>query len=305
MLLKNRLGEDIFSIIENIRNNARLYQEKSFILRAQAIDDLEFKIIDRIDTLMESRNELKRMTRLKEFAQKVKDDLEEVDLNMFQQLRIKIAQGEYRGVQLLKLMDEYFHFNLKEIIHQDATGYDHLDTFLNGLLTYEPIPSETKLREPEMVYYQKTPARIMLELIERAELKPQDIFFDLGSGLGQVAMLVNLISGAHAKGVEFEPAFCWYARARVTDLLLKNVEIITGDARYADYSGGTVFFMYTPFNGRILLDTLQNLMGEAKKRKIRILTYGLCSYTVAQQNWLARVSQRNAGPSGLMEFQSH
>jgi hypothetical protein len=298
------MGEAIYSIIENIRIDAKLYQEKSFIVRAQAIDDLDFKIIDRIDVLMESRNVSNRMTMLKEFAQKVKDDLEEVNLNMFQQLRIKIAQGKYRGVHLLKLMDEYLHFNLKEIIHQDATGYDHLDTFLNGLLTYKPIPSETKLREPEMVYYQKTPARIVLELIERAELKPQDIFIDLGSGLGQVAMLVNLISGAHAKGVEFEPAFCGYARSRVEQLVLENVEFITGDARYADYSGGTVFFMYTPFNGGILQDTLQNLMGESKKRKIRIFTYGPCSYTVALQNWLAQVSERNVGLSGLVEFQS-
>jgi hypothetical protein len=35
-----------------------------------------------------------------------------------------------------------------------------------------------------------------------------DVFFDLGSGLGQVPILVNLLSGAAAKGMEFEPVYC-------------------------------------------------------------------------------------------------
>jgi hypothetical protein len=304
MQLNHRLRDDIFSIIETIRGNAKLYQEKSFIIRAQTMDDLEFKIIDRIDALNEDRDILDKMTDLKKIAQKTKHNLEEVDLNMFLRLRMKISQGEYRGERLLQLIAEYLDDNLKGFPHQDATGYDDLDTFLNGLLTYEPIPSETKGREPEMVYYQKTPARIMLELIKRAEFKPQDVFIDLGSGLGQAAMLVNLITAVPSIGVEFEPLFCAYARARAAELHLQDVEFISGDARFADYSRGTVFYMYTPFEGKMLQETLQNLMGEAKKSKIRIFTYGPCSPIVAQQNWLMRVNERHHESGGLVEFQS-
>jgi hypothetical protein len=52
------------------------------------------------------------------------------------------------------------------------------------------------------------------------------------------------------------------------------VDFINTDARYADYSLGIIFFMYTPFEGKMLQDVLQNLNDEAKKRKIRIFTYG-------------------------------
>ena len=65
-----------------------------------------------------------------------------------------------------------------------------------------------------MIYYQKTPARIIFELIKRADFQPGDVFYDLGSGFGQVTMLVNLLTSVVSKGVEFEPAYCKYAKSR-------------------------------------------------------------------------------------------
>ena len=303
-IMENRIGAGILSEIEIISGNGKLYQEKNFRLRAQAIDDLEFKIIDRIDALLENRDVLDKMSDLKVFAERIKRSLVAVDLRMFRQLRIKISNGEYQGANLLKLLDEYFDNNLSSILQPDTIGYNELDIFLNGLLTYQDIPGETKLREPEMAYYQKTPAGIILKLIEKAEFKPQDIFIDLGSGLGQVAILVNLITGVRSTGVEFEPAFCGYARARATELNLTDVEFISGDARFADYSEGTVFFMYTPFAGKILQETLQNLKEEAKKNKIRIFTYGSCTPLVARQNWLIRVNEMRLETGDFAEFKS-
>ena len=130
MQLKNGLRDEILSTISNIGNANSLYQEKNYYLRAQAIDDLEFKIIDRIDALNEDKNGENRMTDLKEFAQKIKDELEEVDVRMFQQLRIKTSKGKYRRGRLLELMDEYFGCRLIGSLQQEATGYDHLDAFL-------------------------------------------------------------------------------------------------------------------------------------------------------------------------------
>jgi len=280
------LHHDILSDIETIGNDERLYQEKNFNLRLQAIDYIEFHVIDRIDALMNRTDEFDLMNFLKQYAKKVKCHLEDTDTRMFHQLRTKISRGDYRGKLLIDLLDEYLDYNLTTFFQQDTTGYDNLDTFLNGLLTNQNLPVETKAREPEMIYYQKTPARIILELIKKAEFKPHDVFFDLGSGLGHVTILVNLLASVISKGVEFQPSFCNYAKACVTDLNLKHVDFINADARYADYAEGSVFFMYTPFEGKMLQDVLQNLYGEAKKRRIKIFTYGACTSEVAQQIWL-------------------
>jgi len=155
------------------------------------------------------------------------------------------------------------------------------------------MPGQTKDLEPEMVYYQKTPARIIFNLAEKSHFMKEDVFFDLGSGLGQVAILVNLLTGIKVKGIEFEPAFCDYARNCATELNLPNVAFINSDAREADYSRGTIFFMFTPFKGEILQKVLEILRKESLLRKIKIITYGPCTAQVALQSWLKLAAQQD------------
>jgi SAM-dependent methyltransferase len=155
-----------------------------------------------------------------------------------------------------------------------------------------------------MVFYQPTPARIVLELIEKADLTKEDVFYDAGSGLGQVAILVNLLSGVRTKGVELEPAYCDYARRCTRELNLSQVEFMNVDAREADYSDGTVFFMYTPFEGSLLQEVLEKLKGESCKRMIWVYTYGPCTLQVARQSWLERVDRNGDCMHKLAMFRS-
>jgi hypothetical protein len=283
----NKLYAELLDDIKAIVNDERLYQEKNFNLRAQAIDDIEFHIIDRVGGINE-------LTTLKQYVEKVKHDLEDVDVKMFQQIRAKISTGELRERLLLNQISEYFDNDLDSFLQQDVPGYDNLDVFFNGLLTDQNLPTETKVREPEMVFNQKTPARIILELIKRADFKSTDVFFDIGSGLGQISILVNLLTGVTAKGIEFEPAFCSYANDCAAGLNLTKVKFIYADARYADYSTGTVFFMYTPFEGKMLQDVLQKLSREAEKRMIKLFTYGPCTVEVGKRGWLVSKSENTS-----------
>lgn len=301
--LKTRLQEEILSVIEKIRNDQTLLHEINFNARLEAIDYLEFHVIDRLHAFMEGTDTPDQMNILKEYAQKVKGQLEEINNKIFLLFREKI-QGGYKGKVLMDLIDDYFDNNVSAFIHQNITGYDNLDLFFNGILTNQDPPVEKIQREAEMIYYQKTPVRIILALIEKAEFKPQDVFFDLGSGLGQVTILVNLLSSVMSKGVEFDGAFCNYASGCAADLHLNDVEFIHSDARYTDYSSGSVFFMYTPFEGKILADTLHNLHGEAIKRRIKIFTFGPCIREVAKKNWL-RINNSIKYSSGeFCEFHS-
>jgi hypothetical protein len=285
--LKTSLQDRLLSEIEKIRNDRTLFCEMNFNSRMEAIDYLEFHIIDRLHALIEDGHATDQMKIQEEYAQKVKRQLEEVNNKVFLLFRKKIQEG-YKGKVLMNLIDEYFDNNVSAFIHKDITGYDNLDIFLNGILNDQMLPLQTKERESGMIYFQKTPAGIILALIERAEFKPTDVFFDLGSGLGQVSILVNLLGSVISNGVEIEPAYYNYAKSSVDALHLSDVEFTLADARNADYSSGTIFFMYTPFEGKMLLEVLENLQGEAKKRGIRIFTYGPCSLEVAKQIWLTK-----------------
>lgn len=281
-----------------------LYEETNFDIRADALDFIDFYIIDRIEGLLQKAELKTELKVLKQHAQKVKFALEKIDISLFKRLRENIRTDTYTPSSFREMLYKYLEHPAGIAGRPDQIGYNNLDVFINGLLSGQAIPEPITEREPEMVFYQKTPARIILELAELAELKQDDVFFDLGSGLGQVVILMNLMSGATAKGVEYEPAYCNYAKECAEQLNLSNVEFINADAHRADYAKGTIFFMYTPFGGNMLQNMLEILKKESQKRTIKIFTYGPCSAAIARHNWLNCINGNADDLYKLYEFRS-
>lgn len=218
---------------------------------------------------------------------------------VFERLRSDIRAGHLRGPSFKALVDKHVGDEATRDPLQDPNGHDSLDTFIDDLLLTGSLPGQTRAREPGMVYYQHTPARVVFELVDQAPISGGGVFYDLGSGLGHVPMLVNLLSGSRARGVEVEPAYSAYARARAEDLNLAGVDFRTADARYADYADGTDFFMYTPFEGRMLQDVLKRLEAESRTRRIRLFTYGPCTSLAAEESWLEPIG---AGAAHIYEL---
>lgn len=295
---------EIQSDIQSIEEDAALCKEINFNKRSEAIDFIDFHILDRIESLLQKSDLKTELNKLKQRAEKIKCTLEKIDTNLFRKIREKISTGICIKSSFKKMIHQHLGQDVIDICQQDKIGYDNLDVFINGLLSDRPIPETTIMRSPEMIFYQKTPARIIFEMIDLAEIKPDDVFFDLGSGLGQAVILVNLISGATAIGIEYEPAFCNYAKACASQLNLSNVEFIHAEACSCDYSQGTIFFMYTPFEGGMLQDMLDILKKESQKRAIKVFTYGPCSAHVARQGWLNCVNGNSDNPYKLYEFRS-
>jgi hypothetical protein len=294
---------EIRSHIKALDNDKALYQEMNFRDRADALDSLEFDVLQRIESLLLTNGRHEALVGLRQYAEIVKIRLQDVDERVFRGLREDIAAGNYTHAGLRQQIVQCAKGGPREE-NEGAEGYDHLDAFANGLLLIEAAPQETREREPEMIFYQPTPTRIVLELVEKAGFQPQDAFCDIGSGLGQVPILVHLLSGVPAKGVEYEPAYCDYARRCAEELNLSGVEFINADAREVDYADGTVFFMYTPFEGRMLEQVLERLRDESRTRRIDLYTYGPCTLQVAQQDWLERVDRNGNEVFSLAMFKT-
>lgn len=266
-----------------------LFDPVHFIRRADAIEWIDFYILDRIGGdpvggdqpggLPGDQPRDEKLAIIRRYAAEVKHALEEVDTDLFTHLRSRTyTRGSFREMLRTYLADYSSE--------PDGIGYDHLDVFVSRLLSAQPLPEATLAGVPDMVFYQKTPARIVFEMAGSAGFTRDDVFFDIGSGLGQVVILIHLISGVTARGVEYEPAYCDYARACAARLNLSGVGFIHAYAGEADYATGTVFFLYTPFEGRMLQDMLDILRYIARDRAIRVFTYGPCSPHVARQDWL-------------------
>jgi tRNA G46 methylase TrmB len=215
--------------------------------------------------------------------------LEAVNCELYAAIRSEIQRG--RTDTLMRWAE------VKEASEQvRGMGYDYLDELLSGVFQFEEPAAEalcggTVHREPEMVFYQPTPARHIVHLIGLAALSASDVLVDLGSGLGHVPLLASACTGARSIGIELEPAYVARARLCAKRLNLDNVRFLQQDAREADLSLGTVFYLYTPFTGSILSRVLDRLRREAAARPIRVCTYGPCMPVVAAEPWLEAASE--------------
>jgi len=234
-------------------------------------------VLDTIELYMMSAGVDDSVRRL---AEQLRNELEEIDARWFKRLRDGIVDGVLRGESLKEVLVGYAG-------EAGSAGYDILDSLINGVLANGDVPEAVLQPEPGMVFYQKTPARIILELERLGRFTAGDVFVDLGSGLGQVVVLIGLLTEACCIGVEYEPAYHSYAGDCCWSLGLEHVRFVNADACTVAYDEGTVFYLYTPFEGRMLEDVLELLREQALKRVIRVFTYGPCSRVVGTKEWLA------------------
>lgn len=228
--------------------------------------------------------------------------MEEANIQVLRSLRDRIRAGTCRGEALLEELRIYG--GSMPDPDGDDLAYDSLDTLVQGLVDCGLPPREPGPSDPETVPYQPTPARLILDLVTRAAIGPEDVFVDIGSGLGHVAILVALLTGARTLGVECEHAYYAKARSCAEGLGLSNVEFEHEDARRADFAAGTVFYLYTPFCGETLHQVLGKLRWEAQARSITLWTYGPCTRLVAQEDWLELISGRTDCEGTIAGFQS-
>jgi Histone methylation protein DOT1 len=243
-----------------------------FVNRAHAVEMLELHLFSRPDA--ESQPAYAEASALKQ-------QLEAANDRVVRRLAARIRSGKYTRAGLRRGLTR-----LAEPARD--RDYDALDLFLASLFDAGSPPDERIVLEPEMVAYQPTPGRAILDLLALADLRSQDVFVDLGSGLGWVVLLVACLSEARAIGIELEPTYCEAARNCARQLNLARAEFIEADARVASLQRGTVYFMYTPFRGAMLRQVLERLRAEAAQRAIRVCSYGPCTLELAREAWLQR-----------------
>lgn len=284
-----------------LSQRAAFARETNFVARAQAMDTLTFRILERIENLQYVHGYQAPLAQVHQQAVQLWEQLAAVNTALFQRLRTCLGAGEAIGLALTQLCDLYVGPETPPPSWSDMDA-DYLDVFLNGLLGMDFVPAETRALQAGMIGYHPTPARVIFALINHLQLQATDVFYDLGSGLGRVVLLVGLLTPAWAKGIEFEPAYCAYAQQRAADLSLARVAFLPSDARQAAYHDGTVFFLYTPFTGPMLREVLHRLQEIARRHPIRLATYGACTRDVAQQPWVTLAAQQSFPPDTLSVF---
>ena len=155
--------------------------------------------------------------------------LEAANAELYQSVRSDIVRGGQPGALLQWLQDSATQNESKSPL--PGLDFDCRDEMVSGVLQLRE-PSEPNLqRSPEMVAYQPTPVRHILHLIAATALAEDDVFVDLGSGLGHVPLLVSMVTGAQSLGIEVQAAYVASARECAQSLHLSRVRFIPGRAR--------------------------------------------------------------------------
>lgn len=289
---------EIHTEIRRFEGDSRIYQPDGFTLRCMAREFIEFYILDYFSDQEPEMNVIE----LKQKVSSLSAKLDDIDELQFAETRIKITKKLLRGKELTRL---FKNMNISEDRKTlNYAGYDYADQFLNGVLLRQPLPEGALPTDPDMVFYQQTPARIILELAAHHPWSKEDRFYDIGSGLGHVPVLLHLLQEVKTTGVEIDPAYCDYARHCAAELGLHEVIFQCADARQTDMRDGTVFFMYTPFRGNMHQQVLEKLRETAQNHPISLYTYGPCTFETDAAPWLRRITPGNCDEFTLTEFQS-
>lgn len=289
------------TLLDKITQAPELSGAAGFNQRCDAIDLLELHLSEPSGSAPADQSE--GASSLRDRAIALCHRLERKNALVIQGLRQDIEAGRLLRGDLVRELERYCSGPAHGT--DGNVEYDHLDTLVAGILETDRLLDD-QLAEtlPEMIPYQPTPARVVLEIVKRTDLRPHDVFVDVGSGLGVVPTLVSLLSGATSIGIEVQVSYCRHAEERVQRLGLSNVRFVCQDARDADLSVGTVFYMYAPFKGAMLRRVLERLQAEGRRRRFRLCVYGPLMAEALRQPWLTAFQRSDLMTGPVTVFDS-
>lgn len=171
--------------------------------------------------------------------------------------RAAIEAGSLRGPALLELIL--------------AVPYIERDIWVDEALGF-PLPPPDGDLPRGAVPYVPCGVEEIVATVRELPLRPGDELVDLGSGLGRVAILAHLLSGAGARGIEIQDHLVAAARARSAELGVP-VSFVHASADEAPLDG-SVFFLYVPFSGEMLARVVERLAEVARSKPVSVCAVG-------------------------------
>lgn len=140
------------------------------------------------------------------------------------------------------------------------------DRWVDEVLGIGSPPPDGPLPAGAVPYLPCGVAEIVASVVE-APIDADDVVVDVGSGLGRVAIVAHLLTGARACGIEIQAPLVDSARQRCRALGLTDVSFVHANAADIELDG-SVFFLYAPCNGDLLRRVLLRLEAVARRRSI-------------------------------------
>ena len=120
--------------------------------------------------------------------------------------------------------------------------------------------------------YVPTPHDVVERMLAFAEVGPQDVVYDLGSGDGRIPIAAAVSAGARGVGIEIDPRLVEESRAHARAAGVAHlVEFREADVLTADVSGATVVTLYLLTKSNV---RLRPLLTRQLRPGARIVSHG-------------------------------
>lgn len=111
---------------------------------------------------------------------------------------------------------------------------------------------DTLAQLTKSVFFAPTPWAIARQMLEAAQVQPDDLLYDLGSGDGRIPIMAAQEFGCRSVGIELDEKLCRHAQEKVVEYGLQDrVQFRQEDFFKADLRDATVVTLYllTQVNG--------------------------------------------------------
>jgi hypothetical protein len=142
-----------------MEKDGSLIVDKTLKMPMEAIEFIEFHLVHQLEELLSKTTHTGKFIGLHHRFEKIRTELESINLNPFLRLQEIIREKGYRAKAFKDLINAYVHIDRDYGQIQEEIGYDTLDILINALCSLQYMPKQTKELGPDMVYYQKTPAK--------------------------------------------------------------------------------------------------------------------------------------------------
>ena len=116
-----------------------------------------------------------------------------------------------------------------------------------------------------------TPPQVVQRMLNLAELKAGEVFFDLGCGDGRTVIMAAKDFGARAVGVELREDLVKRALSTVYEQSLQNrITIVNGDMFSVDLTSADVIFLYLTTSAN---EKIKPKLESELKRGVRVVSH--------------------------------
>ncbi|WP_372521470.1 hypothetical protein [Sulfuricaulis sp.] len=163
------------------------------------------------------------------------------------------------------------------------------------------------------LHYAPTPYRELFRLFRLVNLGPDDVFTDLGSGMGRAVFAASWMGVRRSVGIELVESLSAKANENLarTNIKGRDVQFRCANALHVNLGDATVLFMFHPFGETTMAQVLAQLheareKGDAPPLRI-IYRNPVCNHVLEQAGWLrclARVEGEGPPISTARRYQA-